>query len=124
MSEMQHDVPRDVRQPVASHEAVAQLSELPLGTLKAVVLRNGDKVCLVHTAAGICALADRCTHRDFPLSAGEVTASGLLECAWHGAQFDPMTGVMLTGPGGEDAKVYDVRVTDDMITIASMSVPT
>jgi 3-phenylpropionate/trans-cinnamate dioxygenase ferredoxin component len=111
----------EVQQPTVVFEAVATVDELPAGTLKAVVLQSGDKVCLVHTAAGICALADRCTHRDFPLSAGEVTAHGLLECAWHGAQFDPTTGVMLSGPGGEDARTYAVRVTDGTITIAPTS---
>jgi nitrite reductase/ring-hydroxylating ferredoxin subunit len=104
-------------------EPVATVSELPIGTLKAVVLQSGEKVCLIHTSAGICALADRCTHRDFPLSAGEVTSDGRLECAWHGAQFDPTTGVMLTGPGGDDARTYPVQVADGVITIAATSAP-
>ena len=100
---------------------VASLAELPVGTLKAVVLPSGEKVCLVHTAAGICALADRCSHRDFPLSAGEVTTDGMIECAWHGAQFDPRTGVMHTGPGGDDVRTYDVQVQDDAIVITPTS---
>jgi nitrite reductase/ring-hydroxylating ferredoxin subunit len=112
----------DAVRPETTFEAVAHVADVPLGTLKAVTLRSGEKVCLVHTAAGICALADRCSHRDFPLSAGEVTTDGLIECSWHGAQFDPTTGVMLTGPGGDDVKTYDVRVDDAMITIAPTSV--
>ena len=108
----------DALRPATAFEAVARLDELPTGTLKAIMLRSGDRVCLVHTAAGICALADRCSHRDFPLSAGELTSDGLLECAWHGAQFDPTTGVMLTGPGGDDVPTYDVRIDDETIMIA------
>jgi nitrite reductase/ring-hydroxylating ferredoxin subunit len=104
--------------PETAFEAVARMDELPLGTLKAITLRTGEKLCLAHTVAGICALADRCSHRDFPLSAGELTSDGLLECAWHGAQFDPATGVMLTGPGGDDVPTYDVRIDDEMIMIA------
>ncbi len=107
--------------PAATLEVVAHMDELPIGTTKAVVLSSGEKLCLVHTAAGVCALADRCSHRDFPLSAGEVTRDGLIECSWHGAQFDPMTGVMLTGPGGDDVKTYDVRIADGRITIAPTS---
>ncbi len=107
--------------PVTGFEAVARTDDLPVNSLQAVVLSNGDKVCLVRTAAGFCALADRCSHRDFPLSAGEVTPSGLLECSWHGAQFDPATGVMLTGPGGDDVKTYEVRVDGDTILIAPTS---
>lgn len=102
-------------------EAVARGDALALNAMMPVVLANGEKVCLIRTAAGYCALADRCSHRDFPLSAGEVTADGLIECAWHGAQFDPSTGVMLTGPGGDDVKTYEVRMDDDTITIAQTS---
>ena len=105
-------------------EAVARRDEIPVGALKAVVLASGEKVCLVHTNAGLYALADRCSHRDFPLSAGEVTADGLVECAWHGAQFDPRSGVMLTGPGGDDVPTYDVRVDHDVILIAPPSATT
>ncbi|MCC7052398.1 MAG: Rieske (2Fe-2S) protein [Gemmatimonadaceae bacterium] len=101
----------------APAHAVASLADVPVGTLRAVTLPSGEKVCLVHTVAGVCALADRCTHRDFPLSAGEVTPDGLVECAWHGAQFDPRTGVMLTGPGGDDVRTYQVQVEDDTILI-------
>ncbi len=111
----------EVVRPLVAFEAVARMDDLPIGTMKAVVLSSGEKVCLVHTAVGVCALADRCSHRDFPLSAGEVTRDGLIECSWHGAQFDPMTGVMLTGPGGDDVKTYDVRIADDRITIALTS---
>ena len=102
-------------------EAVARTDALTLNSMLAVVLANGERVCLVRTAAGVCALADRCSHRDFPLSSGEVTPEGLIECAWHGARFDPFTGVMLTGPGGDDVKTYEVQVDDKTITIAQTS---
>jgi 3-phenylpropionate/trans-cinnamate dioxygenase ferredoxin component len=113
----------DAVRPATGFEAVARVDELPIGSLKAVVLSSGDAICLVHTAAGFCALSDRCSHRDFPLSAGELTSDGLLECSWHGAQFDPATGVMLTGPGGDDVRTYDLRVEDGMILIAPTSAP-
>ncbi len=34
------------------------------------------------------ALLDRCPHRNVPLSMGRATPAGLLECAYHGWQFD------------------------------------
>ena len=109
-------------QPLVTHfEAVAAVHELPVGSLKAVVLTTGEQVCLMHTATGFHAVADRCSHSDFPLSAGEMTVNGLVECAWHGAQFDPQTGVMVTGPGGDDVRTYAVRVEDDLIMIALTS---
>ncbi len=111
----------DAQPPVTHFEAVAAVYELPVGSLKGVVLTTGQKVCLMHTAAGFHAVADQCSHRDFPLSAGEMTVNGLVECAWHGAQFDPQTGVMVTGPGGDDIRTYAVRVEDDLIMIAPTS---
>lgn len=113
----------DAVRPTTDFDAVARVDELPIGSLKSVVLRSGDAVCLVHTAMGVCALADRCSHRDFPLSAGELTSDGLIECSWHGAQFDPTSGVMLTGPGGDDVRTYDVRVEGGLILIAPTGVP-
>jgi 3-phenylpropionate/trans-cinnamate dioxygenase ferredoxin component len=102
---------------VAGFEPVSSLSSLAVGSLAAVVLSSGQKVCLVRTAAGVCALADRCSHRDFPLSAGDVTADGLVECAWHGAQFDPTSGAMLIGPGGDDIPTFAVRIDGDTISV-------
>ena len=113
----------DVTRAGNAYEVVARVDELATGTMQAVVLSTGEKVCLIRTAAGYCALADQCSHRDFPLSAGEVTSDGLIECSWHGAQFDPVTGVMLTGPGGDDVKTYDVRIEDNSIMIAPTSAP-
>jgi nitrite reductase/ring-hydroxylating ferredoxin subunit len=101
----------------AQFETVATLSALSVGSLTAVTLASGEKVCVVRTASGVCALADRCTHRDFPLSAGDVTHDGLVECAWHGAQFDPSSGVMLIGPGGDDVATYAVHIDGDRISI-------
>jgi len=44
------------------------------------------------------ALLDRCPHRNVPLSAGRVLSDGLLECAYHGWQFDGQ-GVCRLVPG-------------------------
>ena len=44
------------------------------------------------------AVLDRCAHRNFPLSAGRVLASGALQCGYHGWQFDG-GGACLAVPG-------------------------
>jgi hypothetical protein len=38
--------------PVSGFETVARTGDLPVNSLKAVVLSNGDKVCLVRTSVG------------------------------------------------------------------------
>lgn len=98
---------------------VARTADLPVGAVLGVVLPTGAKVCLAHTRAhGIRAVTDRCPHRDFPLSAGELDEQDLLECAWHGARFDCRTGAEITGPGCGDVRTWAVRVTGETIAVA------
>lgn len=48
----------------------------------------GEHVVLYRTADGsLVALADRCSHRGFPLSLGEVVGNEL-QCGYHGLKFD------------------------------------
>ncbi|MBX7100039.1 MAG: aromatic ring-hydroxylating dioxygenase subunit alpha [Myxococcaceae bacterium] len=59
----------------------------------------GQKVVLFRDGRGTaCALADRCPHRNVPLSMGRVTAQGQLECGYHGWCFDG-TGACRAVPG-------------------------
>lgn len=50
------------------------------------------------------AVLDRCPHRNVPLSLGRVTASGYLQCAYHGWEFDG-TGLCRLVPGLADSRV-------------------
>ena len=98
---------------------VATLAQLPPGAVLGVVLPGGAKVCLAHTRThGIRAVDDRCPHRDFPLSAGELDDDDLLECAWHGARFDCRTGAEIAGPGCGEVRTWAVRVSGDTIAVA------
>ncbi len=99
--------------------AVARLAELPPGALLGVVLPGGARVCLAHTRAhGVRAVDDRCPHRDFPLSTGELEEGDLIECAWHGARFDCRTGEEISGPGCGEVRTWRVRVDGDVIAVA------
>jgi|DewCreStandDraft_2_1066082.scaffolds.fasta_scaffold00075_161 3-phenylpropionate/trans-cinnamate dioxygenase ferredoxin subunit len=91
---------------------VAQLDELPLDAPVGRAV-DGLRLCLVRTADGVFALLDRCTHRDFPLSAGEVDPEeGTIACAWHGATFDLRTGAVRTLPAIRPVPVFPVEVRD------------
>jgi nitrite reductase/ring-hydroxylating ferredoxin subunit len=98
---------------------VARVGDLPVGAVLGVVLPTGEKVCLAHTRTlGIRAVTDRCPHRDFPLSAGELDDDDRIECAWHGARFDCTTGDEITGPGCGAVALWSVRIDDDVISVA------
>ena len=97
--------------------SVASLADLPPGALLAVVLPNGDRVCLLNPHGDIRALEDNCSHQVFPLSAGELLEDGTVECVWHGARFDCRSGAVRQGPATDDLPAYEVRVEGDEILV-------
>ena len=54
-----------------------------------------------------------------PLSAGEVLPDGTIECPWHGARFDCVTGALRRGPAEEGVRAYFVRVEGDSVLVES-----
>ena len=91
---------------------VCTISELPPGTLLRIELADGTPVCLGNHAGRVFALHDRCTHADFSLSAGELMADGRVQCLWHGATFDAVTGAVCRGPATDPVATFGVRVVD------------
>jgi phenylpropionate dioxygenase-like ring-hydroxylating dioxygenase large terminal subunit len=65
---------------------VLPISEI--GAAPVAIELAGEPLVLFRDAEGhIGALLDRCPHRSIPLSQGQVTPEGHLECAYHGWQF-------------------------------------
>jgi len=98
-------------------EPVARAAEVPEGAPRGVTAPGGARLCLVRVGGAIHALADGCTHQEFPLSAGDVAADGTIECPWHGARFDCRTGAVLRGPACDAVKVHEVRVEDGIVYV-------
>ncbi len=71
------------------------------------------------------ALLDRCPHRNVPLSLGRVVGAGVLECAYHGWQFEPdghcahIPGLLTLGTGPKDrrAPAAAVREQDGFVWV-------
>ncbi len=99
-------------------DPVIALADLPADTLMGVHLTDGTPICLFRVDGTVHAVHDCCTHQAFPMSAGELLPDGSLECAWHGALFDPVTGQPRRGPACEALRVYRVLVVDDMVHVA------
>jgi nitrite reductase/ring-hydroxylating ferredoxin subunit len=93
----------------------ATVEDLPPGTLLGVEVA-GRRICLAHAESGIYAFQDNCTHKDFPLSAGELV-DDTVECAWHGAQFDVESGRALCLPAIKPVKTYEVVVQGGQIYV-------
>ena len=95
---------------------VATLEEVPPGTLLGVEVED-ERICLANVDGEIYALADNCSHQEFPLSAG-MLEDDQLECGWHGARFDVTNGRALCLPAIRPVKTYEVRVEDGAIYVA------
>ena len=96
---------------------VAAIDEVPEDGVLGVEGPGGRAVCLVRFQGTITAFADECTHQAFPLSAGEVQADGTLECVWHGARFDCLTGAVRREPAIDALTVYPVRIDGDRVLV-------
>lgn len=95
---------------------VAALEDVPPGTLLGVEVGD-ERICLANVDGEIYALADNCSHQEFPLSAGTLE-DDQLECGWHGARFDVTNGKALCLPAIRPVKTYEVRVEDGAIYVA------
>ena len=87
----------------APFESIAEVADLPPGTLRRVSLGELD-VLLAHTPDGILATDDRCPHMSAPLSIGELDGC-VVTCPLHEGRFDLSTGetVQMPTTGGLDA---------------------
>ena len=94
-----------------------KLAELPQGLPQACQLADGERLCLLRDGNEVFAMVDRCPHRDFNLSSGDMVAPGVIECPWHGAQFDCRTGAVLEGPATEELTLYEVRIENGEVLV-------
>ncbi|HEU5484043.1 MAG TPA: aromatic ring-hydroxylating dioxygenase subunit alpha [Microlunatus sp.] len=82
---------------------VARSSELGRRPL-AVTLMDIPLVAFRTREGAPAVVLDRCSHRNYPLSAGRVAGDGLLECGYHGWSFDG-GGRCLRVPGLQHGRV-------------------
>ena len=94
---------------------VASANDVPVDHLKAVQTVRGPVVLANHEGT-IYALEDRCSHQDYPLSAGELE-DGQLECSFHGARFDVCSGRATQLPAIAPVRTFDVEVRDGAVYI-------
>lgn len=95
----------------------AALSDVPEGEVLGVEV-EGVRVCLANVDGEVYAFQDRCSHRDFPLSNGELdTDDYTITCEWHGAMFDIRTGAVTCLPATRPIPVYPCRVEGDEVLV-------
>ena len=79
---------------------------------------NGKRICLARVEGEFYALLDNCSHRDFPLSPGEVDPDACtITCEWHGATFDLKTGTPRCPPAVRPVPTFETRVENDSVFV-------
>jgi uncharacterized membrane protein/nitrite reductase/ring-hydroxylating ferredoxin subunit len=94
---------------------VARPDELKVNQMKLLRI-DGRRLVLARTEEGYVAFDDRCTHRGGSL-AGGVMMGGVVQCPWHGSQFDCKRGTVRAGPAGEPIGIYPVSEREGRILL-------
>ena len=95
---------------------VARVDEVPPGEMKIVEV-EGQEVVLANVDGDIVAFGSECTHRGGPLGEGILT-DDVVECPWHGGQFNVRTGEVVSPPPGNPISTFQVQVEGDDVRIA------
>ncbi len=98
------------------YKRVASLADIPRGKTRCIAA--GDvEILLCHTAEGLFAVDNLCTHAAARLSEGKLKGCRIL-CPLHGAAFDVRDGAVLSRPAREALRCYPVKVEGDDVYIA------
>ncbi|HKW10562.1 MAG TPA: Rieske 2Fe-2S domain-containing protein [Gemmatimonadaceae bacterium] len=103
----------------APFETVADVADVPEGSLLSVRTTAGEEICLFNYRGRIGAVHNVCTHAEFPLSDGTLSNDGTIECVWHGARYSCLTGEVRRGPALDPVPVYDVRLENGKILVGA-----
>jgi 3-phenylpropionate/trans-cinnamate dioxygenase ferredoxin component len=100
-------------------ETVADVEDIPEGTLLGVRTAAGEEICLFNYRGQIGAVHNVCTHAEFPLSDGMLGNDGMIECVWHGARYSCVTGEVRRGPAVDPVPVYEVRIENGKVQVGA-----
>lgn len=76
----------------------------------------GKRIVVARTAKGLAAFSDHCSHKGGSLAGGSMIC-GIVQCPWHGSQFDVETGLVKAGPAKESIIVYPLEVENGKLYI-------
>jgi nitrite reductase/ring-hydroxylating ferredoxin subunit/uncharacterized membrane protein len=94
---------------------VARSDELQPDQMKLLHV-DGRRIVLARTEEGYVAFDDRCTHKGGSLAGGAMIG-GVVQCPWHGSQFDCRTGAVGAGPAKESIATYRVSESDGEVRL-------
>ena len=93
---------------------VGRVENIPSGRCATVDLADGNELALYNVDGEFYATENSCPHRGAPLAQG-LLCGHLIECDWHGWQFDVRNGRCLTV--SESVRTYRVLIEDGWVKI-------
>lgn len=92
-------------------------SSTELGVDQMKLIHVGDRrIVVARLASGHVAFDDRCTHRGGSLAGGALV-NGIVQCPWHGSQFDVRTGEVVQGPAEAGIGTYPVEEVEGEVRV-------
>lgn len=102
---------------MASFVKVARVDEIPAGEMKIVEV-EGEEIVVANLGGEFVAFANTCTHRAGPMGEG-MLISDVVECPFHGGQFNARTGEVVAPPPSEPLKTYPLQVQDGEVWVSA-----
>ena len=93
---------------------VGGIEDLRPGACISVELPDGSELAVYNVNGEYYATENFCPHKGAPLSEGALCGH-IVECGWHGWQFDVRSGQCLTV--NDKLKTYEVVVEDELVKI-------
>ena len=93
---------------------LGRVEDLPEGSCKTIELPDGDQIVVFNVKGEFCATSNFCPHKGAPLAEG-ILCGSVIECEWHGWQFDVRTGECLTVE--DRITTYRVDVVDGVVNV-------
>ena len=96
---------------------VASTSEVPPGEMTIVEV-NGEEVVIANVDGEFVCFSNTCTHKQGPVGEGLLLPGGVVECPFHGGQFNVRTGEVVAAPPDVPIATYKVEVDGEDISVA------
>ena len=93
---------------------VGRIDDLRPGTCVRVELPDGDEVAVYNVNGEYYATDNFCPHQGAPLADGQLCGH-IVECGWHGWQFDVRTGECLTVK--DRIRTFEVRTEEGWVKL-------
>lgn len=78
---------------------------------------GNEEVAIFNVDGQFYATQNKCTHAGGPLCEGGLWGD-VVQCPWHGSEFNVRTGEVVSGPAKVPVKTYRVVVVDGIVSIA------